>query len=95
MTTIQQKADNPVAHLTDEDIESIGRELDAIRAEVVLSRGERDAAYIRTVIDVQRKLELASRGCAAAVDPAAGLVPRHRRTRRSPRSWRTWRSATT
>ena len=62
MTTIQQKADNPVAHLTDEDIESIGRELDAIRAEVVLSRGERDAAYIRTVIDVQRKLELASRG---------------------------------
>jgi linoleoyl-CoA desaturase len=61
MTVLQKKAVNPVAHLTPEDIEDIGRRLDAIRAEVVASRGERDAAYIRRVIDVQRKLELASR----------------------------------
>ena len=62
MTTIQKKAESPVAHLSDEDIEQLGHELDAIRAEVVLSRGERDAAYIRKIIDVQRKLEVASRG---------------------------------
>jgi NADPH-dependent stearoyl-CoA 9-desaturase len=62
MTTIQKKSENPVAHLSPEDIEEIGAELDAIRAEVVSSRGERDAAYIRKVIDVQRKLELGSRG---------------------------------
>ena len=61
MTTLQKKPVNPIAHLTDEDIETLGAELDAIRAEVVASRGESDAAYIRKVIDVQRKLELSSR----------------------------------
>ncbi|HYU83847.1 MAG TPA: acyl-CoA desaturase [Kribbellaceae bacterium] len=61
MTVIQKKAVSPVDHLTAEDIETLARELDAIREEVVRSRGERDAAYIRTVIGVQRKLELGSR----------------------------------
>ncbi|HET6533074.1 MAG TPA: acyl-CoA desaturase [Actinoplanes sp.] len=61
MTTLQHKDVNPIAHLTAEDIEAIGRELDAIRDEVVTSRGERDAAYIRRVIKVQRRLELGSR----------------------------------
>ena len=40
MTTIQKKTDNPIAHLSDEDIEQIGKELDAIRAEVIAERGE-------------------------------------------------------
>ncbi|MEV0135614.1 acyl-CoA desaturase [Dactylosporangium sp. NPDC050688] len=62
MTTLQRKPVNPVGHLTAEDIEAIGRELDAIRDEVISSRGERDAAYIRRVIKVQRWLELGSRG---------------------------------
>jgi NADPH-dependent stearoyl-CoA 9-desaturase len=61
MTAMQRKLDNPVAHLTEADIENLGAELDAIRAHVIASRGERDAAYIRKVIDGQRKLELASR----------------------------------
>ncbi|MEV4545497.1 fatty acid desaturase family protein [Micromonospora echinaurantiaca] len=61
MTVIQKKSDNPIAHLTAEDIETIGRELDAIRDRVVASRGERDAAYIRKVIATQRRLELGSR----------------------------------
>ena len=61
MTVLQKKTESPVAHLTAEDIENLGRELDAIRAEVIADRGERDAAYIRRVIDVQRKLELGSR----------------------------------
>jgi linoleoyl-CoA desaturase len=39
----------------------LGRELDVIRQEVLDSRGERDATYIRRVIRVQRGLELASR----------------------------------
>jgi linoleoyl-CoA desaturase len=62
VTTLQRKKVNPVAHLTAEDIEAIGRELDALRDEVVASRGARDAAYIRRVIAVQRRLELGSRG---------------------------------
>ena len=56
-----QSTDNPIAHLSREDIEAIGRELDAIRAEVIASRGERDAAYIHKVIKTQRYLELGSR----------------------------------
>ncbi|MCR1784809.1 acyl-CoA desaturase [Nocardioides carbamazepini] len=61
MTTITNKAQNPTAHLSPEDIEALGAELDAIRQEIIDARGEKDAAYIRKVVDVQRKLELASR----------------------------------
>lgn len=38
------------AHLTDADVEAIGRELDAIRADVEERRGQYDADYIRTMI---------------------------------------------
>jgi fatty acid desaturase len=61
MTVMQKKDHDPTAHLTAEDITRLGEELDAIRASVVETRGERDAAYIRRVIDTQRKLELGSR----------------------------------
>src|SRR5688572_11914209 len=61
MTVIQKKPENPIAHLTPEDIELLGKELDTIRQEVRDSLGEDDAKYIRRVIDVQRKLELGSR----------------------------------
>jgi len=53
---------DPTVHLSAADIEDLGADLDAIRAEVIASRGEHDAAYIRKVIDAQRKLELSSRG---------------------------------
>jgi fatty acid desaturase len=61
MTVMQKKDHNPVAHLTPEDIENLGKELDAIRQRVLDKRGEQDAAYIRKVIATQRKLELGSR----------------------------------
>ena len=61
MTVLQKKTDNPIAHLSPDDIEDIGRRLDAIRAEVIAARGASDAAYIRKVIAVQRTLEMASR----------------------------------
>ena len=61
MTVIQKKPTNPIAHLTREDIEQIGKELDAIRQEVIDSRGADDAAYIRKVIKTQRSIELGSR----------------------------------
>jgi linoleoyl-CoA desaturase len=61
MTAMQKKDHNPIAHLSPEDIEQLGQELDAIREQILASRGERDAAYIRKIIDVQRKLELGSR----------------------------------
>ena len=46
MTTLQRREHNPIAHLTDDDIENLGRELDAIRQHVLDSRGERDAEVI-------------------------------------------------
>ncbi|QQZ11719.1 fatty acid desaturase family protein [Rhodococcus sp. 21391] len=49
------------AHLTEADIESLGRELDAIRLDVEDSRGVRDARYIRRAIRAQRLLELSGR----------------------------------
>ena len=42
------------AHLTPEDVEALARELDAIRADIEESRGERDARYIRRAIQLQR-----------------------------------------
>ena len=49
------------AHLTEEDLESFGRELDAVRRDIEDSRGEKDAAYIRRTIRLQRSLELGGR----------------------------------
>ncbi|WP_028643149.1 fatty acid desaturase family protein [Nocardioides sp. URHA0020] len=47
--------------LSPDQVERVGAELDAIRQEVLASRGARDAAYIRRLVRVQRVLELASR----------------------------------
>ncbi|SNS80048.1 linoleoyl-CoA desaturase [Geodermatophilus saharensis] len=71
MTVVQKKTDNPIAHLTADDVELLGKELDEIRQEVMDSRGESDARYIRRVIDVHRKIELGSR----AVLLASGFPP--------------------
>ena len=49
------------AHLTPEDVEALARELDAIRADVEESRGERDARYIRRSIQLQRALAVGGR----------------------------------
>ena len=75
MTAIQHQADNPIEHLSAEDIEELGRELDALRDQVIETRGERDAAYIRKVIGVQRRLELGSRAVLlASLFPPAWVV---------------------
>ncbi len=54
------------SHLRPEDIEELGRQLDAIRQEVLDSRGASDAAYIRRVIRAQRLLELGGRATLLA-----------------------------
>jgi fatty acid desaturase len=47
--------------LTDEQVEQLGRELDAIRNRVIADLGERDAEYIRRIIKSQRGLEILGR----------------------------------
>ena len=48
-------------HLTDAEVEEIGRELDQIRAEVEASRGQADRDYILRTITLQRRLAAAGR----------------------------------
>jgi fatty acid desaturase len=49
------------AHLSQEDVEALGREFDQIRSDIEESRGDSDAAYIRRMITVQRRLNVAGR----------------------------------
>ncbi len=49
------------ADLSEAEVEALGRSLDALRQQVLDSRGAADAAYIRRVITLQRWLELAGR----------------------------------
>jgi fatty acid desaturase len=53
--------DNPLARLTPEQIEALGREFDAIHDEVFAELGERDSRYIRGTIKLHRQLVLAAR----------------------------------
>jgi NADPH-dependent stearoyl-CoA 9-desaturase len=48
-------------HLTEDEVEQIGRELDQIRADIEESRGPADAAYINRMIRIQRALAAAGR----------------------------------
>ncbi|MCW2614959.1 MAG: Stearoyl-CoA 9-desaturase [Frankiales bacterium] len=63
------------AHLTPADVEALGKELDALRREIEESRGEKDAAYIRRVIKLQRGLEYAGRATLfASLFPPAWIA---------------------
>ena len=48
-------------HLSPADIAQFGREIEAIRNEVMDSRGERDARYIHRLIKIQRSMGLSGR----------------------------------
>ena len=52
---------SPLAALTPEQIEQLGREFDAIHDEVYADLGERDSSYIRSTIKLHRQLVLAAR----------------------------------
>ncbi len=52
---------SPLHRLSKAQIEAIGEEFDAIYDEVKLSLGERDAAYIRSIVGLQRRLALVGR----------------------------------
>ena len=64
------------AHLTPEEVEQIGRELDAIRAEIEESRGASDAAYINRVITTQRWMAAIARIGMIASAPLPAKVRR-------------------
>ncbi len=62
-------------HRSHEDLELLGRELDLLREEILAARGADDAAYIRRVIDLQRRLEVGGRAALlASLFPPAWLA---------------------
>ena len=68
--------ESPLARLTDEQIEELGKEFDAIHDEVYSDLGDRDRRYIVSMIEMHRRLAVA-RPCAAPV-----LTPSARMGRR-------------
>jgi linoleoyl-CoA desaturase len=60
-TPIETEQRNPFERLSDEEIEEIGREFQAIHDEVYGDLGDRDARYIRSIIELHRRLALAGR----------------------------------
>jgi fatty acid desaturase len=58
---IPEELQSPLARLTPEQIEELGRELDAIHEEVYADLGDRDSRYIRSTIKLHRHLVLAAR----------------------------------
>jgi NADPH-dependent stearoyl-CoA 9-desaturase len=52
---------NPLRRLTPDQLEAIAREFQALHDEVFADLGDRDARYIRSIIDLQRRLELLGR----------------------------------
>ncbi len=58
MTTM---IESPLARLTDEQIEELGKEFDAIHDEVFAELGDRDRRYITSMIEMHRRLVVLSR----------------------------------
>ena len=56
MTEVEQDIESPLAHLSREQIDAIGKEFDAIHDEVYESLGERDRRYIQSMIEMHRGL---------------------------------------
>ncbi len=63
-TTVTPNTDtsgNPMHRLSEEQMEEIGKEFQAIHDEVYADLGERDATYIRSIIQFHRRLGALSR----------------------------------
>jgi linoleoyl-CoA desaturase len=57
----EDEPENPLARLTPEQIDQLGREFDALHDEVFAELGERDSRYIRSTIKLHRQLVIAAR----------------------------------
>ena len=59
--SIDEDVESPLARLSEEEIEALGREFDAIHDEVFSDLGERDATYIKSMIEMHRRLVVMGR----------------------------------
>src|SRR5215218_9091123 len=58
---IDTQIQSPLAHLSEEQLDDLGREFDAIRDRVMAELGTRDRRYIESMIEMQRRLAVLSR----------------------------------
>jgi fatty acid desaturase len=58
---VDTEVENPLAHLSEEQLDELGREFDAIRDRVMAELGDRDRRYIESMIEMQRRLAVAGR----------------------------------
>jgi len=58
---ISEDVESPLAHLTKEQIDELGREFDAIHDQVKEDLGQRDRLYIESMIEMHRRLLVMSR----------------------------------
>jgi linoleoyl-CoA desaturase len=61
MTTTAMEVESPLAGLSTEQIDALGREFDEIRDRVRADLGERDRRYIESMIEMHRRLAVISR----------------------------------
>ncbi|MGA8746643.1 MAG: acyl-CoA desaturase [Solirubrobacterales bacterium] len=61
MTTLANEVQSPLSRLSNEQIDDLARELDAIRDRVHADLGERDRRYIESMIEIQRRLAVIGR----------------------------------
>jgi fatty acid desaturase len=61
MTATDTMIESPLARLTDEQIEALGKEFDAIHDEVFDDLGSRDRKYITSMIEMHRRLAVSGR----------------------------------
>src|SRR5918995_2230924 len=58
---IDTQIESPLAHLSEEQLDELAREFDAIRDRVMDELGERDRRYIESMIEMQRRLAVLGR----------------------------------
>jgi fatty acid desaturase len=61
MTATTTETTSPLSHLSQEQLDELGRELDAIRDRVFADLGSRDRRYIESMIAMQRRLAVMGR----------------------------------
>ena len=67
-------AESPLARLTEQELEKLAKEFDAIHDEVFAELGDRDRNYIKSVISVQRQIIVAGRVLLLASRSRTGWV---------------------
>ncbi|HWO83178.1 MAG TPA: fatty acid desaturase [Solirubrobacterales bacterium] len=58
---VDTHVESPLAHLTEEQLDQLGHEFDAIRDRVMAELGDRDRRYIESMIEMQRRLAVLGR----------------------------------